>query len=272
MGRIGAGCRPGLIALAAWLAIQCGVAFGQPAQAPGLRSGFDTMSASTQAMQRDDAANPGMLTVKEGATLWSRPEGASQRACAGCHGEASVSMKTAAARYPRWDERLSRPVGLSQRIALCRQRYQGLDGGSPSTPTLHDSPAQLALTTYVAHAARGATLQPDPDPRLAPWRERGRIRFDQRMGQLDLSCANCHAERAGLRLGGATIPQGHPNGYPLYRLEWQAVGSLQRRLRNCLTGVRAELWPADAIEYIELELHLVDRAAGLPIETPAVRP
>ena len=269
IGRIGARCCPGLIALAAWLALQCGVAFGQPMLAPGLRSGFDTMSASTQAMQRDDAANPGMLTVNEGATRWSRPEGASQRACASCHGEASVSMKTAAARYPRWDERLSRPVGLSQRIALCRQRYQGHDAGSPM---LHDSPAQLALTTYVAHAARGAKLQPDPDPRLVPWRERGRIRFDQRLGQLDLSCANCHEERAGLRLGGATIPQGHPNGYPLYRLEWQAVGSLQRRLRNCLTGVRAELWPPDAIEYIELELHLVNRAAGLPVETPAVRP
>lgn len=64
------------------------------------------------------------------------------------------------------------------------------------------------------------------------------------------------------RKGGATARQ----------MLIQAVGSLQRRLRNCLTGVRAELWPADAIEYTELELHLVDRAAGLPIETPAVRP
>ena len=256
----------GLPTLTVWLALQCGVTFGQPVPAPGLRSGFDTMSASTQAMQRDDAANPGMLTVNEGAMLWSRPEGISQRACASCHGEASVSMKTAAARYPRWDELLGRPVGLAQRIALCRQRHQGLDAGVP------DASAQLALTTFVAHAARGARLQPDTDPRLVPWRDRGRLRFDQRLGQLDLSCANCHDERAGLRLGGATIPQGHPNGYPLYRLEWQAVGGLQRRLRNCLTGVRAELWPPDAIEYTELELHLVDRAAGLPIETPAVRP
>ena len=256
----------GLLLLALCLMLPCASALGQPAAGAGLRSGFDSMSESTQAMQRDDAANPGMLTVNDGARLWARPEGSAQRSCAGCHGDASVSMKTAAARYPRWDERLSRPVGLSQRIALCRQRYQGLDAGSP------DSAAQLALSTFVAHAARGVSLQPDTDPRLVPWRERGRARFNQRMGQLDLSCAACHEERAGLRLGGATIPQGHPNGYPLYRLEWQSVGSLQRRLRNCLTGVRAEVWPSDAIEYIELELHLTRRAAGLLIETPAVRP
>ncbi len=256
----------GLLLLVLCLTLPCASAVGQLAASAGLRSGYDTMSESTQMMQRDDAANPGMLTVSDGARRWAQPEGSEQRTCTGCHGEASVTMKTAAARYPRWDERLSRPVGLSQRIALCRQRYQGLDAGSP------DSAAQLALTTFVAHAARGVVLQPDTDPRLAPWRERGRARFDQRMGQLDLSCAACHDERAGLRLGGATIPQGHPNGYPLYRLEWQAVGSLQRRLRNCLTGVRAEVWPSDAIEYIELELHLGRRAAGLVIETPAVRP
>jgi len=46
--------------------------------------------------------------------------------------------------------------------------------------------------------------------------------------------------RSKNRRGGSVIPQAHPTGYPLYRLEWQAVGSLQRRLRNCMIGVRAE--------------------------------
>ena len=46
--------------------------------------------------------------------------------------------------------------------------------------------------------------------------------------------------RAGQRLGGSLIPQGHPTGYPIYRLEWQGLGSLQRRLRDCMSGVRAE--------------------------------
>jgi len=29
-------------------------------------------------------------------------------------------------------------------------------------------------------------------------------------------------------------------GFGKYRLEWQSLGSLQRRLRNCLVGMRAE--------------------------------
>ena len=68
------------------------------------------------------------------------------------------------------------------------------------------------------------------------------------------------------------IPQAHPTGYPIYRLEWQGLGSLKRRLRNCLVGVRADAWPWDAIEYVELESYLMDRARGLKIESPAVRP
>ena len=64
-----------------------------------------------------------------------------------------------------------------------------------------------------------------------------------------------------MRAGGsaaAPIPQAHPTGYPLYRLEWQGLGSLQRRLRNCMVGVRAEPFPFGAPEYVDLELYLAD--------------
>ena len=37
---------------------------------------------------------------------------------------------------------------------------------------------------------------------------------------------------AGQKLAAVTIPQGHPTGYPIYRLEWQTLGSLKRRLRG----------------------------------------
>jgi sulfur-oxidizing protein SoxA len=47
---------------------------------------------------------------------------------------------------------------------------------------------------------------------------------------------------------------------------------LQRRLRNCLSGVRAAVPPYGAAELVALELHLMQRAAGMALETPAVRP
>ena len=68
------------------------------------------------------------------------------------------------------------------------------------------------------------------------------------------------------------MPQAHPTGYPLYRLEWQSLGSLQRRLRNCLIGIRAEPYEYGASELVDLELFLKWRARGMIFEAPAVRP
>jgi sulfur-oxidizing protein SoxA len=231
------------------------------------RSGFDQMTPATQAMQRDDSANPGMLWVGDGETLWRERAGSAQPSCADCHGEtAAASMRGVAARYPAFDEVAGRPIDLEQRINACRERHQG------APPLAWESDQLLALTAYVARQSRGLPIAPPDDPRLAASIAAGRERFAARQGQLNLSCSICHDEHAGQLLAGSAIPQGHPTGYPLYRLEWQGLGSLQRRLRNCLVGMRAEPHPAGAPETIEIELYLMWRATGMPIETPAVRP
>jgi sulfur-oxidizing protein SoxA len=58
----------------------------------------------------------------------------------------------------------------------------------------------------------------------------------------------------------------------MYRLEWQGMGSLQRRLRNCMSGVRAQLFAYGSPELVELEAYLASMARGMPLESPAVRP
>ncbi len=230
------------------------------------RSGFDYMSPATQAMQRDDVQNPGMLWVQDGETVWNMKIGVRDKSCASCHGDATVSMRGVAARYPAYDARERMPLTLAQRIVICRQRNQWALAPPPESREL------LSLESYVALQSRGMPIAPPDDPRLEPFRERGRQWFEERMGQLNFACVQCHADNAGQRLGGSVIPQAHPTGYPIYRLEWQGMGSLQRRLRNCMSGVRAEPFAFDSIEMTELELYLAQRAAGMHIETPAVRP
>jgi sulfur-oxidizing protein SoxA len=39
-----------------------------------------------------------------------------------------------------------------------------------------------------------------------------------------------------------------------------------------MTGIRAEPYPYGALESVELQLYLLWRARGMPLETPAVRP
>jgi L-cysteine S-thiosulfotransferase len=181
-----------------------------------------------------------------------------------CH--SASSMRGVAARYPAWDTPLAKPVTLQGRINQCQTRHV------KGKPFAHESDSLLNLEAYVAHQSRGMPLQPPADPRLASAVQQGQRLYAQRLGQLDLSCAQCHDQQAGRRLGGSTIPQGHPTGYPLYRLEWQALGSLQRRLRHCLSGVRAEPFAYGSDELTALEAYLAQRAAGMPLETPAVRP
>lgn len=243
-----------LVATAGW---------AQPAK-DARRSGFEDMRPATQAMQRDDSQNPAMLWVAEGESLFQRPPLPQSKACIACH--TSASLRGTAARYPAFDAVLNRPVSLSHRINLCRERHQQAPAFAPESQPL------LALETWVAHQSRGAPIAVPDDARLAPFRARGEQLYRTRIGQLNLSCAQCHDDRAGLRLGGSIIPQGHPTAYPLYRLEWQAVGSLPRRLRGCMTGVRAEPLAAHSVEMAELELYLASRAMGMPLETPGVRP
>jgi sulfur-oxidizing protein SoxA len=237
-----------------------------PEASDARRSGYFFMSPQTRAMQDDDMANPGMLTVLEGAELWSRPQGAAGRSCADCHGADGSGLTGAAARYPAFDEAEGKPIDLAGRIRKCGAEHLSV------APPAFESRSLVALTTFVAHKARGTPVGTGEDPRLSRAVETGRSLWHTRFGQLDLSCAQCHDDNAGRRLGSAPIPEAHPTGYPIYRLEWQSVGSLQRRIRGCLIGVRAEPFPYGSDEFVALELFLMHRARGMPMETPGVRP
>ena len=230
------------------------------------RSGYDIMSRETRAIQDDDAANPAMLWVLDGETLWSTKTGAADRACADCHGDAQKSMKGVAARYPAYDSARGRPVNLEQRINLCRVNQQ------KAPPLAYESKDLLALTAYIGLQSRGLPIKIAIDERTRPFLDAGREAFNRRRGQLNLSCAQCHDDQWGKRLASSVIPQAQTTGYPIYRLEWQSLGSLQRRLRNCLSGVRAEVPAFGADELVDLELYLMWRAREMKIETPAVRP
>ena len=230
------------------------------------RSSYEDMSRDNKAMQDDDTANPAMLFVLDGEALWNARAGASGKSCADCHGDAATSMKGVAARYPAFDKTSERPVDLEQRINISREQNQ------KASPFAYESKEMLALSTYIAMQSRGEPISQFEDPRLQPFIESGRATFHQRLGQLNLSCAQCHDDNWGKSLAGNIIPQAHPTGYPIYRLEWQNLGSLQRRLRNCMTGIRAEPYPFGAPEYVDLELYLMWRARGMTMETPGVRP
>ena len=231
---------------------------------PELRSGATFTGADVRAMQADDFSNPGMLWVERGQKLWSTPAGSGQ-SCASCHNDAKASMKGVAARYPAFDTAAKRLFNVEGRINACRVDRQEAEAFRPESEDL------LALTAYVNHQSRGTPIKVAIDGSAREHYDRGRAFYYRRIGQMNMACATCHEQNFGKRLYAETISQGQPNAYPIYRLEWQTVGSLHRRLRSCLFGVRAELLPIGSPELLDLELFLAWRAEGLAIETPGVR-
>ena len=228
-----------------------------------LRSGIEFAGADVRSMQSDDLANPGFLWVERGEKLWNESAGSSS--CASCHSDASASMRGVAARYPAFDAASGAVLDLEARINDCRVRRQ------KQNALARESDDLLGLTAYVALQSKGlATAARIDGPARAAF-DRGRAFYSQRHGQMNLSCAQCHDQNWGKRLYAETLSQGHGNAFPAYKLEWQTLGSLQRRIRACLFGIRAEMPPAGAQELTDLELFLAWRAQGLPLEAPGVR-
>ncbi len=238
-----------------------------PTAAP--RSGYHYQSEQTRALQDDSFANPGTLWLDQGAALWQQPPTAETKSCSNCHDkpseQATASMRGVALRYPALDADTGALIDLAGRINRCRTEQQQ----QPPYPL--ESEPLLALTTVVTAASRGMTVAREITPELQPFFEAGRTYYYSRRGQMNLACHQCHEQQAGRMLRGDRLSEGHSNGYPIYRLQWQRVGSLQRRLRFCNVGVRAEPFAYGAAEYLNLELFLQWRGNGLQIEAPAVR-
>lgn len=226
------------------------------------KSGYDFLTPENQALQDDDFANPGMLWVETGATLWSEPNAAGQ-SCASCH--ADGTMRGVAARYPQWSDEFGRVINLEQRINYERETRLGL-------PLLeYETEDLLGLTAYLGNQSKGMPINVKIDGPAAASFERGKSFFYTRRGQLDLSCASCHEQHVGDHLRAETISQGQINGFPIYRALWQTMGSTHRMFAWCNEAVRAEPYPAGSQEYVDLELFERWRGMGLQVETPAVR-
>ncbi|MFT7244736.1 MAG: sulfur-oxidizing protein SoxA [Candidatus Azotimanducaceae bacterium] len=232
----------------------------EPVPKPIYRQGYDYQSSDIQSLQDDPFSNPGMLWVDEGRELFDQPAGAKGQSCRDCHNEPGG----VAARYPGVNRRLNKLVSLTGQVQICRETHQNAE------PIAHESRTALALTAYLAYLSRGRPFEPVPES-LEAELDQGRDYYYQRKGQLNLSCAQCHEQNAGQHLRGDLISEGQSTGYPLYRLEWQTLGSLHRRFRACDIGVRAEPFGLGSEPYNRLELYLRSRSQLLPISAPAVR-
>lgn len=236
-----------------------------PYSVEGRRSGYAYLSEEHRQLQDDTFGNPGMLWVERGRELWERAQGDSQQACTSCHGDAATSMRGVRTRYPQFDPHTEKLINLEQRINRCRTEQLQVEAYP------YESEALLAISAFVGFHSHGMPMNVDIEGPAALFFEVGKTFFMRRRGQLDMACSHCHDEYAGQRLRGEVVSQGQTNGFPIYRLSWQTLGSTHRMFAWCNTAIRAQPLAHGADDYVNLELYLAWRGRGLSVETPGVR-
>ncbi len=232
---------------------------------PAQRSGNAFLSPELRAMQNDATRNPVQLWLEQGRTLWGAVD--QPNSCFQCHGDVQ-NMKAVATRFPKWSPSKQQLINLEDQILDCAQR-----SGKPMKGL--ENPDVLALSALVHESSQGMPYQVTSTPvDASQWQDalnQGAAQFTARMGRMNLACTHCHDLSIGKQMRADVISPGHPTGFPIFKMSWQSMGSIDRRLRACFSGVQADV-PAPGSQALrQLELFLKMRAQGIPIDGPSLR-
>jgi sulfur-oxidizing protein SoxA len=187
-----------------------------------------------------------------------------------CLGEGKTDLKGAAAKYPKYDEKLGRIMTVESRVEHCAKTALWREDIKQGSPTNN------AITMYVKAQSTGMPVQMDiqSKPVMEAYK-RGEQVFYTKAGQFNLACASCHTPQGtmGYKLRGQvpTTPFGDAAAFPLYRSPLGQVESLQQRFAICNKQSRTmSLKPGDPA-YIDLEVFYTVLANGYPVSVPSMR-
>lgn len=202
--------------------------------------------------------------IDKGEELWETSF-ANGKGYADCFPDGPAQRKN----YPHWDKQRGMVITMELAINECRQ-------ANGEKPLKYGKGPLAALTAYMAHESRGQTIEvevPEDDSGAMAAYQKGKQFWFARRGQLNFSCANCHAQNAGnmLRSDVLSPALGHATGWPVYRAKWGDLGTLHRRFSGCNKQVRAKPFAPQGEEYRDLEYFLTAMSNGLTFNGPSAR-
>ena len=128
-----------------------------------------------------------------------------------------------------------------------------------------------AMTGLISLQSRGMPVSVAIDGEAAPFWEEGKELYYTRVGQLDMSCSNCHEDNYGNMIRADHLSQGQINGFPTYRLKNAKLNSVHARFKGCMSNIRATPYKEGSDAFKALELYVASRGLGLSVESPSVR-
>jgi sulfur-oxidizing protein SoxA len=218
----------------------------------------------------DPTNNPGVVLGEEAEKLW-KERGPSGKACADCHGNGlDAAMKGVATRYPRFVKSYGRVMSIEDFLTVHGPERTG-------RAFLMESDDNVHLSVRIKMASNGLPVAVDRESREARAAlERGKATFFRRVGQRNHACADCHTPEKGANkfLGGrwlADVTEGLTRHFPTWRTSQNQAWDMRKRMQWCMTPLGANMLPADAVEYAELELYLTSFDQGKPMSVPGIR-
>ena len=225
-------------------------------------SGWRFRSSETQALQTDDFENPAMIFVDKGVDLWTKVDGTEGKSCSSCH-ENVEDFAGLRAQLPRVE--VGKLVTMEDLINRSRVEHMGAE------PWKWSGGEMTAMTSLISLQSRGMPVDVAIDGDAAPFWEKGKELYYTRVGQLDMSCSNCHEDNYGTMIRADHLSQGQINGFPTYRLKNAKINSIHGRFKGCMKNIRATPFKEGGEEFKALELYLASRGQGLSVESPSVR-
>lgn len=103
--------------------------------------------------------------------------------------------------------------------------------------------------------------------------ERGKKEYYTQRGYLKLSCANCHVQGAGKRVRNEYLSPlfGAVTHFPVYRMKWQGLGTLERRIKGCEKNQGETPHKPGSKWTREMLYFMAYMSNGLPVDGPDVR-
>jgi len=171
--------------------------------------------------------------------------------------------------YPYFDLQSGEVITLELALNRCRET-------NGEEPYSYVKDEMASLTAYMAFTSRGKPfdIKIPNDPRALAAYQKGEEYFYTRRGQLNFSCASCHVQNPGNHIRTEVLAPalGIVAAMPIYRSEWNGMGTMSRRLVTCNSQVRGvPLTPQDEL-YRDVEYYLSYMSNGLPVSGPGARP
>ncbi len=171
--------------------------------------------------------------------------------------------------YPYFDDNKGEVVTLTTAINECLVN----NGEKP----WNAKKGKLAeLEAYFAFETRDAGKKLDikiPSEEAAQAYERGKEYYYTQRGYLKLSCASCHVQGAGQRVRNEKLSPflGQVTHFPVYRLKWQGLGTLERRMAGCVKDAGQVPPKPDSKEMKELLYFMAYMSNGMSVDGPDIR-